>query len=287
VFFLVSVWVALALFATGARALIHRTGESDPVGTLDPLSPGIAGDRVFAELVAQNEARNAALAEYTVLRIYQVIDLKGKVHAQVRGQMEYRAPDKKTFVVTSEAGSYLVRHLALNPLIAGEIAVATGKAHRDSSFTPANYTLDLLGEQQIGSYRCFVARAIPKRRDKYLFEGKVWIDSQDYAIVRIEGHPAKKLSFWIKRANIVRQYQKIGGFWLPQRDDTLVQVRLYGKHVLMINYQDYSVKPAHYKSDSIQNSGMFRSPNGAQLSGDSGGTAVVIAQFGSTVHSNF
>lgn len=30
--------------------------------------------------------------------------------------MEYRAPDKKKFVVTLEAGSALVRHLALNPL---------------------------------------------------------------------------------------------------------------------------------------------------------------------------
>jgi hypothetical protein len=49
---------------------------------------------------------------------------------------------------------------------------------------------------------------MPKRPDKYLFEGKVWIDSQDYAIVRIAGHPAKKLSFWIERADFVRQYQK-------------------------------------------------------------------------------
>jgi hypothetical protein len=39
--------------------------------------------------------------------------------------------------------------------------------------------------------------------------------------VRIEGHPAKKLSFWIRRADFVRQYQKIDGFWLPQKDQTL------------------------------------------------------------------
>jgi len=81
----------------------------------------------------------------------------------------------------------------------------------------------------------------PKRKDKYLFERKLWIDVEDYSVVRIEGHPAKKLSFWIQRADFVRQYQKIDGFWLPQKDQTLVQVRLYGKKVLTIDHRDYVV----------------------------------------------
>ena len=67
---------------------------------------------------------------------------------------------------------------------------------------------------------------MPKQKDKYLFEGKLWIDVKDYSVVRIEGHPAKKLSFWIQCADFVRQYQNIDGFWLPQKDQTLVQVRL-------------------------------------------------------------
>jgi hypothetical protein len=84
-------------------------------------------------------------------------------------------------------------------------------------------------------------QATPKRKDKYLFEGKVWIDVEDYAVVRIEGRPAKKLSFWIERADFVRQYQKIDSFWLPQKDVTFVQVRLYGKKALTIDHRDYSL----------------------------------------------
>ena len=93
----------------------------------------------------------------------------------------------------------------------------------------------------MGPYRCFVVQAIPKRSDKYLFEGKVWTDTDDYAVVRIQGHPAKKLSFWVQRADFVRQYQKIDSFWLPQKDMTFVDVRLYGKKVLTIDHQDYTV----------------------------------------------
>lgn len=156
--------------------------------------------------------------------------------------MEYQAPDRKTFTVTSEKGSGIIRHLALNPLIESEIAAAAAKKHRDSAISPANYSLQLVGEQQVGPYHCFVAQAIPRRIDKYLFEGKIWIDVDDYAVVRIEGRPAANLSFWIKRADFVREYQKIDGFWLPQRDETKVQVRFYGQKLLTIDHRDYVVK---------------------------------------------
>jgi len=71
---------------------------------------------------------------------------------------------------------------------------------------------------------------------------QVWIDRQDFAVVRIEGRPAAHLSFWIKRANFVRDYEKVGGFWLPYKDETMVEVRLYGKKVLTIDHRDYAVK---------------------------------------------
>jgi len=240
------------LVVTGLSTLVVVAGaqvneeqeESKLAAPLEPLRAGIAEEQVFAEMAAHNELRSAALLGYTAQRTYQVVDPKGKVHAEEIGRMEYLAPDKKTFVLTSEKGSGVIRHMALNPLIASEIDAASGKQHHDSSITPSNYSLQLLGEQQVGPYHCFVAQASPKRMDKYLFEGKVWIDVHDYAIVRIQGHPAKKLSFWIEQADFVREYQKIDEFWLPRRDETFVQVRLYGKKVLTIDHQDYTVKGA-------------------------------------------
>ena len=198
--------------------------------------------QIFAELLAHNRLRSDALVEYAASRTYAIADLKGKTHAQEKGRMEYRAPDQKTFTVTSEEGSGLIRRLALSPLIASEIRAASGKDHHDSAITPANYTLELIGEEDVGAYHCYVLHAAPKRPDKYLFAGKVWIDAKDYAVVRIEGRPAANLSFWIKRAEFVREYQKVDGFWLPQKDTTVVQVRLYGKKVLTIDHRDYTVK---------------------------------------------
>ena len=234
-------FIVATVLMVEAKAQSNRASQTELAAPLEPLRPGITEEQIFAELDAHNELRKSALHDYTALRTYQVIDLKGKVHAEETGRMEFHAPDKKIFVVTSESGSGMVRRMALNQLISSEVEAAAGKQHHDSAISPENYSLDLLGEQQVGPYHCFVAQAVPKRKDKYLFEGKVWIDAGDYAVVRIEGHPAKKLSFWIQRADFVRQYQKIGNFWLPQRDDTFVQVRMYGRKVLTIDHQDYVV----------------------------------------------
>jgi len=235
------------MFAVKVKAQTSGEGLPNLEARVEPLRPGVTESQVLAELAAHNEARKAALHDYAVLRTYQVVDLKGKVHAEKLGRMEFLSPDKKTFTVTSESGSGVVRNMALNPLIKSEVEAAAGKEHHDSAISADNYSLNLLGEQQVGPYRCFVAEARPKRQDKYLFEGKLWIDADDYSVVRIEGHPAKKLSFWIQRADFVRQYQKIDGFWLPQKDQTLVQVRLYGKKVLTIDHRGYVVNAGQSK----------------------------------------
>ena len=240
-FFFGAALLAMTSFAISANAQLDQQVHAALTAPIEPMRPGVSEVQIFDELLAHNALRSATLLNYTALRTYRVVDLQGKVHAEEVGRMEYLAPDQKKFVVTSEKGSVMVRRLALNPLIASEIETTAGKQHHDSVISPANYALEPLGEQQVGPYNCFLVRAIPRRQDKYLFEGKIWIDVEDYAVVRIEGHPAKKLSFWIDRADFVRQYQKIDSFWLPQRDVTFVQARLYGKKALTIDHQDYSV----------------------------------------------
>ena len=256
---LLAMWVLCGVmtFALGAKAQSNReTNSADVTAPVEPLSSDIDESRLFAEMLVHNELRNAALLGYTELRTYEVTDMTGKVRALESGEMEYHAPDKKTFLTTLESGSGLVRRLALNPLIASEIEAASGKQHHDSSITPANYNFELLGEQQVGPYQCFVVQATPKRADKYLFEGKVWIDTQDFAVVRIAGHPAKKLSFWIERADFVRKYQKIDGFWLPQKDETFVRVRIYGQKILTIDHEKYTVAGARNTTEaSAQDAG--------------------------------
>ena len=134
-------FAVMTMFAVDTKAQSNQDRQPKLTTPLEPLRPGIGESQLFAELDTHNELRKSALLDYTALRTYQVIDLTGKVHAEEIGRMEFRAPDKKTFVATSESGSGLIRHQALNPLIASEIEAAAGKEHHDSAITACELLL--------------------------------------------------------------------------------------------------------------------------------------------------
>jgi len=212
----------------------------------DRAPVGLTGDAVIAEMLQRNLLRNQQLQQYSAVRTYEIRNLEGKVAAQAVVRVEYQAPDKKTFSKTSEKGSGIVRHLVFDRLIQSESETSSGREHHNSAITTGNYAFTLAGEEEVGPYHCFVLEAIPKRKDKYLFEGKIWIDAEDFAVVKIAGHPAKKPSFWINRADFVRRYQRIDGFWFPCRDETLVDVKMYGRRVFTVDHQQYVVDPANH-----------------------------------------
>jgi hypothetical protein len=218
-----------------------------------PNSPVVAdpsANEIVSKVLAENKRRNELLQSYSVTRTYQIQTPEGKLAAQTVVRMDYRAPDAKTFEKTSEKGSGVVRHLVFDRLMDSETESSTGKEHKDSALTPANYDFRFAGVEDVGPYHCLVLEVTPKRKDKYLFEGKIWIDSQDFAVARIEGRPAKKPSFWINHADFVREYQKVDGFWLPLRDETQVDVKLYGKRVFTIDHGHYVVQgQAEHKTE--------------------------------------
>jgi len=227
-----------------SQSFADRTGgETAPAGYTALM--GLTGDDIIAKMLERNRLRNGQLQRYSAVRTYVIRNLEGKLAAQAVVRVDYEAPDKKTFNKTSEKGSGIVRHLVFDRLIQSEGETSAGREHHNSAITAANYTFLLAGEEEVGPYHCFVLEATAKRKDKYLFEGKVWIDVQDFAIVKIAGHPAKKPSFWINRADFVRQYQRIDGFWLPYRDETSVEVKMYGRRVFTVDHQEYVINPAN------------------------------------------
>jgi hypothetical protein len=207
------------------------------------LANEAATNEIVLRVLAENKRRNERLQSYTVTRTYEIRTNEGKLTAQTIVRMEYRAPDVKTFEKTSESGSGIVRTMVLDRLMDSESESTTGKQHQDSALTPANYEFHYAGQEEVGPYHCFVLEVTPRRKDKYLFEGKIWIESHDFAVVKIEGHPARRLSMWINQADFVREYQKVDEFWLPLRDETQVEVKVYGKRVLTIEHGPY-VLPA-------------------------------------------
>ena len=88
----------------------------------------------------------------------------------------------------------------------------------------------------------YVLEVIPKRKEKYLFRGRIWVDAEDYALVRAEGNPAKNPSFWTKSTHFVQTYQKSGALWFAHSTQSVTNVRIFGAADVSIEYFDYAPK---------------------------------------------
>lgn len=84
-----------------------------------------------------------------------------------------------------------------------------------------------------------VRRALTK--SKLLYRGRIWVDAEDFAVVRIEAAPAKNPSFWTKETRIEQLYAKVGDFWLPVSNRSSSATRLGGHAEFTIDYQDYQI----------------------------------------------
>jgi hypothetical protein len=254
--------LTLALVISGNGTSFGAKPDDAPersVGNLAAPAPDAAaaeakGSELFSKLVERNDDRTRRLKRYTGTREYELRNDKDQLSAREVVRVQFRAPDTKNFETVSEEGSKWIRKFVFHGLISSESEATAGREHRDSSITPLNYSFRYLGEQELDGARCFVVYATPKRADKYLFEGTVWIDARDFAVAKIDGHPAKNPSFWIKRVNWVRRYGRVGDFWLPMQDETYTEIKIFGKKKLTIRYQDYVVNaPATGRGTDLKN----------------------------------
>lgn len=196
---------------------------------------------LFLRLNARHRWHGARLIRRFGVRAYKLENDKDKIVAEEAVVVEYKAPTIETFTTTSEKGSGFVRHRIFQRLMKGEEKRVRVNKDADSLITPENYAFDVVGTDRIGNSDCSVVHAVPKRKGKDLFEGKIWVDNQDFAIVKITGHLAKSPSFWIKQVDFERDYQKIEGFWLLSREEGVSAIRIFGKETLTIDHRNYTV----------------------------------------------
>ena len=108
---------------------------------------------------------------------------------------------------------------------------AVKERHR-SEMSRANYNFVFLRQENFGVVPEYVLRIVPKRKDKYLLRGQIWVDASTFRIRRIEGVPAKSPSFWIKDIHITLQFAQLSGMWIPTSFDAIATVRLLGQYTL-------------------------------------------------------
>jgi len=167
---------------------------------------------------------------YEVTREYKVFPGYDKQPtSEVMAQINFVPPDIKTYKITqargNSRGEKIVRELL-------DRETESAKRGHGSEISRMNYDFVFLRQEDFGVAPEYVLGIIPKRKDKYLLRGQIWVDASTFHIRRIEGVPAKSPSFWIKGIHITLQYAQLNGMWIPVSFDAIATVRLLGQYSL-------------------------------------------------------
>jgi hypothetical protein len=235
--------IMLLLFCIGLRqsAGAQRPGMSVPVANA-PL--GI--DEVVENLVRMNLERARALHAYHGTRIYRVEyrGFPGIRNAEMIVDVKYQSPGTKEFTIQSTTGSKVIIDKVFKKLLQAEKDALAAEAQSRTALNSDNYDFTLVGYEGTRFSSMYVLVVEPRRKDKFLYRGRIWVDAKDFAVARLEAEPAKNPSFWTKNSAVEQVYMKVSDFWLPARNHSITAIRLGGRAELTIQYNNYQITSA-------------------------------------------
>jgi hypothetical protein len=205
-----------------------------------PAAAPDAGE-VIAAMMRKDAERRAEFEGYSGVRTYVLENVEHQKRAEMTVRVICRRNGARSFEVLSEAGWGGARKHVFPKLLEAEATASKPGSGEDSGVNPENYSFQMMGIERIGGRSAYAIEITPKLPKKYLVRGTIWVDTTDYAILRIEGSPAKTPSFFIRTVRFTHSYQKDGSLWLPESDISISDVRIFGPTQLTILYHDYQL----------------------------------------------
>jgi hypothetical protein len=138
------------------------------------------------------------------------------------------------YQIVGEGGSGFVRGKVLKPWLDSEKKMwAAGDPER-ASLSHQNYSFVDRGLTPDGLSRLDVKS---RRKDVLLVDGAIFVNPEDGDLVRIEGRLSKSPSFWTRRVEVVRHYERINGVRVPVAIESIASVLIAGRSTFKMTYQ--------------------------------------------------
>jgi len=235
--------VLLILLFLFCIELMQPAGAQQPDMSVPTANAPLSIEQIVENLIRMNLERAHALHAYNGTRIYRVDyrGLPGTRSAEMVVNVEYQSPGTKEFTIQSAIGSKVIIDKVFKKLLEAEKEASAAEVQRRTALNYDNYDFILVGLDHTPYGSMYVLIVEPKKKDKFLYRGRIWVDPDDFAVVRLEAEPAKNPSFWIKGNEIEQVYMKVNDFWLPSHNRSVTTIRLGGRAELTIQYNNYQI----------------------------------------------
>ncbi len=185
------------------------------------------------------------LAGYTVTEHYALFRGKDETRpaAEMLVKTTYRKQTGKSYEIVSQSGSSFWRNEVLATLLDNEKRMSLPGNVQSALINSDNYEmkLDANAREQLNGRDCLILDINPRRTSQYLFNGKLWVDAQDFAIVQLKGTASKSAFFLASAADVTRQYDEISGLPMATHAQAASGSSLLGQTVIKIDYTNYQL----------------------------------------------
>ena len=182
---------------------------------LQTVDHGPSSYRAFRRL----EARNNHLSHAAWMNVWTTADESGF-----------------TYEIVDQGGSGYVRDRVFLPALDTERKM-WGAGPR-GAFTSENYTFEDRGAESTGLAWIGVK---PRRKDVLLVNGSIFLRPDDGDLVRVEGALSKTPSFWTRKVEVVRRYDRIAGVRVPIALESVARILMVGTATFTMSYEYHSV----------------------------------------------
>lgn len=207
---------------------------------------------ITSQMMARDAQRQASLTGYAGMRRYTLVNEHMHKTAEMVVRVSGDADGTKHFEIVSETGWKAAQKHVLHKMLESESESSRPEAREKSRLNADNYEFQVLGKEAIGERAAYEIDVSPKRKEKYLFHGRIWVDAEDFALVKAEGNPSKNPSFWTKSVHFVHTYQKSGTFWFPVTTESVTEARIFGTTSLTIEYFEYKANALSASQNSTE-----------------------------------
>jgi outer membrane lipoprotein-sorting protein len=208
--------------------LLSLTVVASAPAQVTPLTADM--DDILARMAQAREENQALLKPYVVTRLYVLVGKDAdKKKSEVTAEVSFVPPNVKKYEIKQTEGSGLGERI-VRRMLDGETQIV--KDYGSTDYTVANYDFGLEGEELLDGHRCYVIALSPKRKDKTLLRGNIWVDAATFRVRRMEADPAKSPSWWLKDPHVIFTYGDVDGMWLQTASEFTTSVRIFGRHTM-------------------------------------------------------
>jgi outer membrane lipoprotein-sorting protein len=240
----------MALFLLPTSPVVAAEGSGTPP----------TAEEIVARMAAHDLERQASMEGYAGMRRYVLENRNFQKHAEMLVRVQGDPDGTKHFDVVSEEGWKAANTHVLRKMLESEAETSRPDMRATARLNSANYDFSFVGTELVANRMAYILAISPKRREKYLFRGRIWVDAADYALVRAEGYPAKNPSFWTKSTYFVHTYQRSGPLWFPLSTRSVTEARVFGTTDVSIEYFDYSPKTSQSADNLVPSAKEIRKP---------------------------